>query len=47
MLEAYIDPGSGSLILQAIVGGLAAVGVMGRLYWHRLRGFFRRTQTDE
>jgi hypothetical protein len=28
LLEAYTDPESGSLIPQAIVGGMAAVGVM-------------------
>jgi len=32
----YLDPGSGSMILQAVVGGLAAVGVMAKFYWRRL-----------
>ncbi len=41
MLEAYIDPGSGSLILQAIIGGVAAAGVVIRLYWSRLKRFLR------
>ncbi len=41
LIEAYIDPGSGSLILQLIVGGVAAVGVALKLYWRRLRGLFR------
>lgn len=37
---AYIDPGTGSLIVQVLVGalvsGLAAVGI----FWQRVKGFF-------
>ena len=32
---AYLDPGSGSMLLQALAGGLAAVSVVARLYWRR------------
>ena len=44
---AYIDPGTGSLILQAIAGGLAAVAVTAKLYWSRLKRVFRRSPEDE
>jgi hypothetical protein len=37
---AYIDPGSGSMLLQMLLGGVAGVAVAVRMYWHRLRGFF-------
>ena len=33
---AYLDPGSGSMILQIIAGGLAAVAVTAKLYWNRI-----------
>jgi hypothetical protein len=33
---AYLDPGSGSLLLQALLGGSAAVLVVLRLCWGRL-----------
>ncbi|HWC25957.1 MAG TPA: hypothetical protein VG474_05175 [Solirubrobacteraceae bacterium] len=33
---AYLDPGTGSLILQVILGGAAAVAVTAKLWWHRL-----------
>ena len=46
-LFAYLDPGSGSLILQAIVGGAAAAAVMGKLYWRRFLGFIRLRKKDE
>jgi hypothetical protein len=32
----YIDPGSGSLILQMILGGLAAAAVFLKMFWHRV-----------
>jgi hypothetical protein len=38
---AYLDPGSGSMILQIIAGGLAAVAVTARLYWNRILKFLR------
>lgn len=38
---AYIDPGAGSIILQILIGGVAGVAVAGKLYWHRVKDFFR------
>ena len=37
---AYLDPGTGSMLLQALLGGVAAVSVIARLYWHRLSAVF-------
>lgn len=34
--QAYLDPGTGSILLQALLGGAAGAAVVGRLYWHRL-----------
>lgn len=33
---AYLDPGTGSAMLQGILGALAAVAMVLKLYWHRL-----------
>ena len=33
---AYLDPGSGSVLLQALLGGVAAIAITGKLWWHRL-----------
>ena len=38
---AYLDPGSGSMILQILAGGLAAVAVTAKLYWGRILKFLR------
>jgi len=36
---AYIDPGTGSILLQSLLAGVAvALGVM-RNYWHRIRAW--------
>ena len=29
-----------NILLQIIIGGVAGLGVVGKLYWHRLRGLF-------
>ncbi len=34
--HGYLDPGSGSAILQGIIGALAAIAITLKLYWHRL-----------
>jgi hypothetical protein len=44
---AYIDPGTGSMLLQVIVGGVAAAAVGLKLFWSRLLGFFRIRRRDE
>jgi hypothetical protein len=38
LVFAYFDPGPGSLILQAIVGGGAGLVVFGKYLWNSLRG---------
>ena len=44
---AYLDPGSGSMILQLIAGGTAAVAVTGKLYWRRVKRFLRLRKDEE
>ena len=39
---AYLDPGTGSIILQSIIGSVAAVLAFGAMYWTRFKRFFRR-----
>ncbi len=48
-LLGYLDPGSGSMILQMLAGGAAAVAVTSKLYWRRLKRLvrFRKTDDDE
>ena len=45
-LFAYLDPGTGSMLVQLLVGGFAAVGVALKLYWHRILRLFRIRKTE-
>lgn len=40
-LLAYLDPGSGSILLQALLGGAAAIAITGKLWWARLLTILR------
>ena len=44
---AYLDPGSGSMMLQVIAGGLAALAVTVKVYWRRLLVFLRIRKPEE
>ncbi len=39
---AYLDPGTSSIILQAILGFLAAIGATITLYWNKLKIFLKK-----
>jgi NADH:ubiquinone oxidoreductase subunit K len=39
--HAYLDPGTGSMLLSAIIGVAAAVGLALKLFWYRLVGLLR------
>tara|TARA_B110000008_G_C16638293_1_gene431499 strand:+ start:250 stop:450 length:201 start_codon:yes stop_codon:yes gene_type:complete len=39
---AYLDPGLGSLFIQAILGGLAAIITTATIYWYKLKKFFQK-----
>jgi len=43
---AYLDPGTGSLILQALVAALAGAVVVITSYWQKIRALFRRSSRD-
>lgn len=46
-LLLYLDPGSGSMLLQIILGGVAAIGVTARLTWRRLLTTLRIRKDEE
>ena len=37
---AYLDPGTGSMILQGIIAGVALGWLTMKNYWHKIRSFF-------
>jgi len=36
LILVYLDPSSGSLLVQAVVGAVVAAGVTIKLFWHRI-----------
>ena len=40
--HAYLDPGSGSMLLQLLLGGVTGVVVIVKLYWERVKSMFHR-----
>ena len=48
---AYLDPGSGSMIAQAVVAGVAGAAVVGKVGWRRITSPLRKKDatgtTDE
>jgi len=39
---AYLDPGSGSMLLQMLIGGIVAALYTLKLYWRQMKGLFSR-----
>jgi hypothetical protein len=50
-VDAYLDPGSGSMLVQLLLGGVAGAAIILRLGWQRLRATLgmkdRKTKPDE
>ena len=44
--EAYLDPGTGSFLIQAVVAVLAGVAVALRTYWSRVKSFLGLSSPD-
>ena len=40
---AYLDPGSGSVVIQMLVGALAGVGIALKIYWQKIKEKIVRT----
>jgi hypothetical protein len=43
---AYLDAGTGSMLLQLLVGGIAAIGVAAKFYWRRVLKLLRIRKDD-
>jgi len=43
---AYLDPGSGSLLIQLIIAAVLGLGVLVRSQWSRIKKLFGKKNTD-
>ena len=46
-LIVYIDPGTGSYLLQILAAGLFGALFALKLFWHRIVGLFRRGRSPK
>lgn len=45
--QAYLDPGTGSILLQGLIAAVAAVVAYAGMYWQKVKSFFsRRPRAD-
>jgi hypothetical protein len=40
--QAYLDPGTGSYLIQVLLAGLLAGAVAAKLFWRNITAFLRR-----
>ncbi|HBP87892.1 MAG TPA: hypothetical protein PKK23_21295 [Nitrospirales bacterium] len=43
---AYLDPGTGSMILQLLLGGIAGAAIIIKLYWRRFLNLFKGRSSE-
>jgi hypothetical protein len=41
--QAYLDPGSGSIIIQLLIAGIVGAGFLIKKYWKKIKGLFNRS----
>ena len=44
---AYLDPGTGSIILQGILGAIAAGATYCSIYWQKIKNFFNKKEKEK
>lgn len=46
-VDAYLDPGSGSMLVQLLLGGVAGAAVIMKLGWERFKDIFRSSKAKQ
>lgn len=44
---AYIDPGTGSVIAQALIGAAVGIGVLVKTYWSKIKSLFGKNKQKD
>lgn len=44
---AYLDAGTGSIIIQAVIGASVAIAVFAKTYWHKIVKFNKRNTSKD
>ncbi|HOA21780.1 MAG TPA: hypothetical protein PKL82_04745 [Anaerolineaceae bacterium] len=43
----YLDPGSGSMLIQLILAAVLSIGVAIRIFWKKIRAFLTRNKAAD
>jgi len=44
---AYIDPGTGSFVIQGIIAAVVGAGLAVKMFWHRIKSVFTGKPASE
>jgi hypothetical protein len=44
---AYIDPGTGSFVIQGIIAAVVGAGIVFKMFWHRIKSALTGKPLDE
>lgn len=45
--HAYLDPGTGSMVFQAVIAVFLGAAATGKLWWSKVKGLFSRKDNNE
>ena len=45
--HAYLDPGSGSFLVQLLIAGIVGAGFLIKVYWKKFKGLFNRSDSEK
>ena len=45
--HAYLDPGTGSMIVQLVIGAVAVAGMTLKMYWRKIMDLFGHRPNDK
>ena len=45
--QAYLDPGSGSFLIQLLIAGVVGAGFLIKAYWKKIKGLFNRSEAKK
>jgi hypothetical protein len=47
MIMLYLDPGSGSFLIQLLIAGLAGIGIAIGSQWSKIKRFFNKNHQQD
>jgi hypothetical protein len=45
--HAYLDPSSGSFLIQLLIAGLVGAGFLIKMYWKKIKGLFSHSDSKK